>query len=50
MDRLIPIPLVRVAGDDVPSVNEAWNITKTAERNIDKRVSCAEAAFDPYCR
>jgi hypothetical protein len=49
VDRLVLIHRVRVAGDDVPGVDQARDVAKTAEGDVDERVGCAEANFDPYC-
>jgi len=44
--------VVRVVGifrDDVPCVKETGYVAKHAKEDIEKGVSGAEAAFDPYC-
>ena len=48
-DGLVLVHRVRIAGDDIPGVYQAGNITEAAERDVDERVGRAEADFDPYC-
>jgi hypothetical protein len=49
MDGLVFVHRVRVAGDDVPGVDEAGDVAEAAEGDIDEGVGAAEAYFDPYC-
>jgi hypothetical protein len=49
VDGLVFIHWVRVAGDDVPGMDEAGEVTEAAEGDIDEGVSGTEADFDPYC-
>jgi hypothetical protein len=46
--RLIFVGWLGILGDQVPCVNEAGNVAKTAEEDVDKRISAAETALDPY--
>jgi hypothetical protein len=48
-DGLVFTHWVRVAGDDVPGVDEAGDVAEAAEGDIDEGVCGAEADFDPYC-
>jgi hypothetical protein len=48
-DGLVFVHWVRVAGDDVPGMDEAGDIAEAAEGDIDEGVSGTEADFDPYC-
>lgn len=43
---VIVVPL-RVAGDDVPGVQEAREVAQHAEQDIDQGVGRADAGFDP---
>ena len=47
-DGLVFTHWVRVAGDDVPGVDEAGDVAEAAEGDIDERVGGTEADFDPY--
>lgn len=38
---------VRILEDDIPSVQQAWQDTETAESEVDQRVCAADAALDP---
>lgn len=46
--RLIFVGWLGILGDQIPCVNEAGNVAKTAEEDVDKRISTAETALDPY--
>jgi len=48
-DGFVLVHRVRVAGDNVPGVDEAREVAKAAERDVDEGVGGAEACFDPYC-
>ena len=48
VDGLVFVHWVRVAGDDVPGMDEAGDVAEAAEGDIDEGVSGAEADFDPY--
>jgi hypothetical protein len=48
-DRLIPRRWIRVSRNNVPGVDEAWDVAETAEGDVDQRVGGAEARFDPDC-
>ena len=37
----------RVEGDDVPGVDEAWDVAESAEEDVDEAVSGTDAGFDP---
>lgn len=38
----------RVDGDDVPGVEEAWDVAQYAEGDVDEGISAADATLDPY--
>ena len=38
-----------VEGDDVPGVEEAGNVAKGTEEDVDEAVGGADAGFDPDC-
>ena len=44
---LVGIGGLGVFGDDVPSVQETWDVPKHAEEDVDERISGAETGFDP---
>ncbi len=44
-ERLI---LVRIGEDNVPCVDEAWEVAEAEEGDVDEGVGRADAAFDPY--
>ena len=48
-NRLIFVHRVGVAGDDIPSMNQAGDVAKAAEGDIDEGIRGAETDFDPYC-
>jgi len=41
---------VGVFADDVPSVNETWEETQAAKREVNHSISTADSTFDPYCQ
>ena len=49
VDGLVFAHWVRVAGDDVPSMDQAGDVAEAAEGDIDEGVSGADPNFDPYC-
>jgi hypothetical protein len=48
VDGLVFVHSVRVARDDVPSMEEAGDVAEAAEGDVDEGVGSAEADFDPY--
>jgi hypothetical protein len=46
-DRLVLRYWIRVSRDNVPGVDEAWDVAETAEGDVDQGVGGAEARFDP---
>ena len=49
VDGLVSVRWVRVAGDDVPGMDEAGEVAEAAEGDIDEGVGGTETDFDPYC-
>ena len=46
-DGLVVVVTFRVAGNDVPGVQEARKVSQHTEKDVDQRVSGADTAFDP---
>jgi len=47
-DDFIVVVAFRVAGNDVPGMEEAGEVAEHAEEDVDEGVSGADARFDPY--
>lgn len=49
VDWFVVVVLFRIARDDVPRMNQAREVANAAEKDVDQRVSRAEADLDPDC-
>jgi hypothetical protein len=46
--RLVLVGWLGVLGDEIPCVDEARDVAKTAEEDVNEGVCAAETALDPY--
>lgn len=46
--RLVFVGWLGILGDEIPSVDEARDVAKTAEEDVNEGVCAAETALDPY--
>lgn len=46
-DGLVLVGRLGEFGNDVPGVEETWDVSEDAEQNVDERVCAADSALDP---
>lgn len=47
-ERLVLVGWLGILGNEIPCVNEAGNVAKTAEEDVNEGIGAAETALDPY--